>query len=72
MNGNIDRRLSRLEERRGGALSLSLRAWLGHTLTADEQADLAAMPEESQEPPTEEDMAGWSPELRNWLGPIQT
>ena len=68
---NIDRRLSRLEAQRGGTLSLQTRAWLGHALTNDERAELAAMPAERHAPLTEDDMADWSPELRQWLKPGQ-
>jgi hypothetical protein len=56
-----------LEAQSGSVLALKARAWLGHTLTGAERAELAAIPDEPYRKPTEADMAGWSPELREWL-----
>jgi len=50
------------------SLPLDVRAWFGHALTASEKAELAAMPDPGPYvPPTPDEMAGWSPELREWF-----
>jgi hypothetical protein len=65
---SVRARLERLEARRPIGVSLELRAWLGHRLTDEERAKMEAMPVETYVPPTEEDMARWSPEIREWWG----
>jgi hypothetical protein len=65
---SVRSRLERLEARRPIGLSLEFRAWLGQRLTDEERAELEAMPVEPYLAPTEEDMARWSPEMREWWG----
>ena len=58
------RRLDNLEAGNGSALSPSARAWLGHSLSADEQRSLEV--ELSRECAVI-DTANFSPEARRWL-----
>ena len=74
MNKTMGSRLVRLEQ--GAGLDqntpawLAVRKWLGHALTADQEAEIAAW--EAELPPYDPmapvDTRGWSQEMREWLG----
>jgi hypothetical protein len=60
--------MARLERGNPVGLPLAVRAWLGQSLSDAEKADLAALPDPGPYvPPTDAEMADWSPEARAWF-----